>query len=104
MSSDEDAGARARPAKRRASAAGKRGAAQGEESDASDFDDGYGSDLFGDDDDREALEKMTELEREMILAQRGEERDAAMERRRNAKMLRQAQQAAAGQVRFHEMV
>ena len=38
---------------------------------------------------------MNELDREMILAQRGEERDAAIERRRNAKMAAQAQQAAA---------
>lgn len=37
---------------------------------------------------------MNELDREMILAQRGEERDAALERRRNAKMAAQAQQAA----------
>ena len=37
---------------------------------------------------------MNELDREMILAQRGEERDAAIERRRNAKMAAQAQQAA----------
>ena len=37
---------------------------------------------------------MNELDREMILAQRGEERDAAVERRRNAKMAKQAQRAA----------
>jgi len=53
---------------------------------------------MGDDDDRDKLEKMTELDREMILAQRGEDRDTAQERRRNTKMLRKQSQIAAGQV------
>ena len=36
------------------------------------FEDGYGSDLMGDEEDRAKLMAMTELEREMILADRAE--------------------------------
>lgn len=101
-SSDEDEEPEAPPAKRRASAAGGRApTGGGDESDDSELDDGYGSDLYKNDEDREALEMLTELEREMILSQRGEDRDAALERRRNAKMLKLAQQAASGQASAH---
>ena len=51
LSSDEDE-PRKRPAKRRASGGRGRGAAAAEASDESEYDDGYGSDLMGDDDDR----------------------------------------------------
>ena len=95
-SDDGDEAQRARPAKRRLTTG--KGMAAPVESDDSEIDDGYDSDLMGDDDDREKLEKMTELDREMILAQRGEDRDAAEERRRNAKMLRKQSQTAVSQV------
>lgn len=45
------------------------------------FSDEFGSDLYGDDEDRARLEAMTELEREMILADRAEKRDKARQRR-----------------------
>ena len=56
------------------------------------FDDGYGSDLMGDDEDRLKLNAMNELEREMILAERADARDAARERHRAEKALKQAQE------------
>ena len=56
------------------------------------FDDGYGSDLMGDDEDRLKLSAMNELEREMILAERADARDAARERLRAEKSLKQAQE------------
>ncbi len=56
------------------------------------FDDGYGSDLMGDDEDRMKLSAMNELEREMILAERADARDAARERHRAEKSLKQAQE------------
>jgi hypothetical protein len=58
------------------------------------FDDGYGSDLMGDEEDREKLMAMDELAREMILAERAEKRDEERERLRNAKMIKQREQAA----------
>ena len=63
-------------------------------SDEDEFDDGYGSDLMGDEDDRANLMAMNELQREMILAERAEKRDLDRERLRNAKLLRQHQQAS----------
>ena len=54
--------------------------------------DGYGSDLMGNDEDRMKLSAMTELEREMILAERADARDAARERQRAEKSLKQAQE------------
>lgn len=66
---------------------------QGSDEDA--FDDGYGSDLMGDEEDRANLMAMNELQREMILAERAEKRDMERERLRNAKLLRQHQQASA---------
>ena len=57
--------------------------------DDSDFDDGFGSDLMGDAQDRTELSAMNELEREMILADRSEARDREKERRRNARLVRQ---------------
>ena len=62
-------------------------------SDGDEFDDGYGSDLMGDDEDRANLMAMNELQREMILAERAEKRDMERERQRNAMLLRQHQQA-----------
>lgn len=63
-------------------------------SDEDEFDDGYGSDLMGDEEDRANLMAMNELQREMILAERAEKRDLDRERLRNAKLLRQHQQAS----------
>ena len=57
------------------------------------FDDGYGSDLMGDDEDRAKLMAMSELDREMILADRAEDRDRGRERLQNARLAKQAQQA-----------
>ena len=62
---------------------------------ASDFDDGYGSDLMGNESDRTRLASMNELEREMELAERAENRDKELERRRTARMLKQQQHKAA---------
>lgn len=58
------------------------------------FNDGYGSDLMGDEEDRAKLMAMNELQREMILAERGDERDKERERLRNARLAKQAQQAS----------
>ena len=58
------------------------------------FEDGYGSDLMGDEEDRAKLMAMNELQREMILADRAEERDKERERLRNARLAKQAQQAS----------
>ena len=57
-----------------------------------DFEDGYDSDLMGDEADRARLNAMDELAREMILAARAEARDAAMERKRAEQALRQQQE------------
>ena len=56
------------------------------------FEDGYDSDLMGDEEDRSRLNAMDELDREMILADRAEARDAAMERKRAEQALRQQQE------------
>ena len=48
----------------------------------SDVDDGYGSDLMGDADDRAHLATLTELERESVLFDRAEARDNELKRRR----------------------
>lgn len=50
---------------------------------------------MGDDKDRARLAAMTELDREMELADRAERRDEMKERRQTARVLRQQQQAAA---------
>ena len=51
--------------------------------------DGYDSELIGDDEDRARLNNMNELEREMILAERAEAREQARERRKQAQMVEQ---------------
>lgn len=51
--------------------------------------DGYDSELVGDEADRARLNKMSELDREMILAERSEAREQAKERRRQAQMVEQ---------------
>lgn len=68
------------------------------DSDGGDSDDegGYGSDLYEDEDDRQRLEAMNELEREMELADRAERRDRERERRRHMKMVQQGQPEGAG--------
>lgn len=50
---------------------------------------------MGDDKDRARLAAMTELDREMELADRAERRDEMKERRQTARVLKQQQQAAA---------
>jgi hypothetical protein len=61
-----------------------------QDSDAdTDYGDGYGSDLIGDEDDRAKLMAMNELEREMILADRSEARDREREKRSTALLLQQ---------------
>uniref|UniRef100_A0A6U9R972 Plus3 domain-containing protein n=1 Tax=Picocystis salinarum TaxID=88271 RepID=A0A6U9R972_9CHLO len=49
--------------------------AEEQDSESSTFEDGYDEDLYGDGDDRRRLEALPELEREMILYDRGEERE-----------------------------
>ena len=53
-----------------------------------DFDDGLDSDLVGDDDDREALEEMTEKQREEELFRRAERREELKKRYEISKKLR----------------
>lgn len=50
---------------------------------------------MGDQQDRARLASMNELEREMELAERAENRDKELERRRTARMLKQQQQKVA---------
>lgn len=50
-----------------------------EEGESSAYEDGYDQDLYGDEEDRKRLEALPELEREMILYERGEEREKKWE-------------------------
>ena len=78
---DERRGASAMPLKKRMALA----AAEEEEDEASEsveFDDGYGSDFYGDETDRARLNEMNDLDREQILFERSERRQEALERRR----------------------
>ncbi|KAK9861492.1 hypothetical protein WJX84_007851 [Apatococcus fuscideae] len=89
--SEDEAPKRARsragaPSRRSAAA---RAASSGESSDAGLEEDGYDSELVGDEADRARLNKMSELDREMILAERSEAREQAKERRRQAQMVEQ---------------
>jgi RNA polymerase-associated protein RTF1 len=59
----------------------KRGRAAVEDEEEEEEGDGYGSDLYIDEEDRAKLAAMTELQREMILADRAEERDQLRQRR-----------------------
>jgi len=76
-------GARTRKAARRDESEEEEDASESasDSEDSDGDDDGYGSDLMGGDDDRERLAAMTELDREMILADRAEERDKARQRK-----------------------
>lgn len=56
--------------------------------DGYDTDLSYGSDLYKDDDDKEWLGKMSELDREMILLDRGERRDTFLTRKQGATRLK----------------
>ena len=60
----------------------------------SDYDDGYGSDLMGDEDDRARLGAMTELDREMELADRAEAREKELEKRQTIRALKDQQRKA----------
>eukprot|EP00191_Tetraselmis_sp_GSL018_P005387 CAMPEP_0177598450 /NCGR_PEP_ID=MMETSP0419_2-20121207/12361_1 /TAXON_ID=582737 /ORGANISM="Tetraselmis sp., Strain GSL018" /LENGTH=257 /DNA_ID=CAMNT_0019090907 /DNA_START=147 /DNA_END=917 /DNA_ORIENTATION=+ len=61
-----------------------------EEDDEDEFGDGYDAELYKDEEDRQRLAAMTELEREMILAERAEQRDKLKERRLNAMQAQRA--------------
>lgn len=56
--------------------------------DGYDTDLSYGSDLYKDDDDKEWLGKMSELDRELILLDRGERRDTFLTRKQGATRLK----------------
>lgn len=66
----------------------------------SDYDDGYGSDLMGDEEDRARLAGLTELDREMELADRAEAREKELERRQTVRALKQ-QQRKTSQVKLN---
>ncbi len=68
----------------------QRASARDEEEEEDDDDDADGSDLYFDEEDRRKLEAMTEFEREMILADRAEERDKARQRKEVIKKAREA--------------
>jgi RNA polymerase-associated protein RTF1 len=57
------------------------------------IDDGYGSDLYGDDEDRRMLAAMTDVQRENILYERGENRRRLKEQAEARRKFREAQQA-----------
>ena len=57
------------------------------------YEDGYGSDLMGDAEDRARLMALTELDRELILLERSEARDNLKEKQQHAKLLKQRQRA-----------
>jgi len=59
-----------------------------------DLDDGYGDDLMGDEKDRENLMKMSAFEREQILAERQNKRDAWREKQQVRKKLREQEREA----------
>lgn len=97
---DWDSGARGKGSGRKPSAKKRRAAAEssggededdGEEDDLEAFDDGYASDLMGDAEDRARLAAMSELDRELELAERGEKRDDMLERRKLLQKQRQAE-------------
>ena len=69
----------------------KEGSEEGElsDSDNEEFNDGYDENLMGDEDDRERLENMNEIEREKELFRRGEEREKAKKRWEIEKKLKQ---------------
>ena len=67
----------------------------GDAEEADDLDDGYDSDLYGDDADRAHLDSLPEVEREAILYARAEKR-RELEERRAAKSSARANRQAAG--------
>ena len=60
------------------------------------LDDGYDEDLYGDDDDRQHLDSLPEVEREAILYQRAEKRRELEERKAAKSSARQGRAAAGG--------
>lgn len=66
----------------------------GNSSDSSVFNDGYDSDLIGDDEDRRRLDSMTEKEREEEIYRRTEQRDLLLKRFEMKKKLKQQQKEA----------
>ncbi len=73
---DDDFEAEERPKK-----ATRRGRKAAKKAPSSEEDEDDGSDLYIDEEDRKRLEAMTELEREMILSDRAEERDKQRQRK-----------------------
>eukprot|EP00753_Platysulcus_tardus_P003277 PLAT12348.2.p1 GENE.PLAT12348.2~~PLAT12348.2.p1 ORF type:complete len:685 (-),score=357.23 PLAT12348.2:57-2111(-) len=63
------------------------------EIDEDDEDDGYGSDMIGDEDDRAMLDSLPEMQREMILAERYEQRRKKRERAALKRTLRQSKRS-----------
>lgn len=55
------------------------------------MEDGYGSDLMGDEADRQTLAAMTQMQREKILYERGEARKAMRERLEAKRKFKEAQ-------------
>jgi RNA polymerase-associated protein RTF1 len=82
---------RPRKSSKRSAAGGKKGAKAGESED-DDPDDPYDSDLYIDEADRQELAGKTELEREMILAERAEERDRIKQRKEILRRAREKEQ------------
>ncbi|KAL6049461.1 RNA polymerase-associated protein rtf1 [Balamuthia mandrillaris] len=91
----EEAGGKASsapvPLKKRKALQAKASSPAEVDSSESEFDDGYDEDLYIDEADRRALEKMPELEREQILNERYEKRKAALERFQMRKKLKEKQ-------------
>eukprot|EP00884_Botryococcus_braunii_P003974 jgi/Botrbrau1/13578/Bobra.0307s0002.2 len=84
---DDDVGPSTKSKSRRRSPTEEEGVG----SDITDYGDGYGSDLMGDEEDRAKLMAMNELDREMILAERSEARDREREQRKTSQLLKQRQ-------------
>ncbi|KAL6752112.1 hypothetical protein V8C86DRAFT_2439491 [Haematococcus lacustris] len=107
--SEEEDGSRsqrrntAKRGKAQNNSAGKsRGKSAPEPADDEDDDDGYGSDLYIDEEDRRRLMAMTELDREMILADRAEERDKARQRKEIMKTANESGKSSRGRGRYSD--
>ncbi|KAK9808089.1 hypothetical protein WJX73_004538 [Symbiochloris irregularis] len=92
LSADEaEAGGRAVGQKKKRRVVSAKDAAQAM-SDSEDYGDGYGSDLMGDEADRARLNQLSELDRELELHDRGENRQMIKMKRDLAKQQQQQQQ------------
>ena len=75
-----------------------------EVSDDNEYGDGYDSELVGDEDDREKLRAMTELQREQVIAERMDNRQRLQERRRILRMAKEKDAAAVASVPVNNAV